>query len=126
MAQQLTVTRTARGGWTVTAGGLTYEIEGAREDRGDIRAAVTVRHQNSIVDCDKVNLSSAQSRDRLTKALVGRGHHVDDGPLVALGEAIRQQPSGGRGRGVAAPPTFRESPPKLDLAGLVAAFRNGC
>src|SRR5438552_2904544 len=84
-----TVTRTAED-WQIAAGGVTIAANDARLPDGDCRARITVRRGDALVFSDRVNLSSSKSRRGFVNALTQKAVALQDGALLALDEAIRQ------------------------------------
>ena len=101
-------------GWQLRASPLVYQAESPHLDRGAIRAVLSVRvHQDdgmALLYCDRVNLTSQQSRQRVVKALIEKGHDVDDRPLLALHEACHNYPLRREGEGDGGG-EFSETPP---------------
>jgi hypothetical protein len=97
---------------------VSLEVQGARLDRGVIRATLTARIGNTIVCRDTVNLTSERTRARVIEQLAAKGISIDEGPLVALDEACRV----GRPDGCDAPPDAAGTVEPIDLAGLREAF----
>ena len=113
-------------GWQLWVPPLVYEAESPHLDRGVIRAVLSVRiHQDdgmALLYCDRVNLTSQQSRQRVVKALAEKRYDVDDRPLLALHEACRNCPLRREGEGDGGG-EFSETPPAADLEGLLTTFK---
>ena len=113
-------------GWQLWVPPLVYEAESPHLDRGVIRAVLSVRiHQDdgmALLYCDRVSLTSQQSRQRVVKALAEKGYDIDDRPLLALHEACHNCPLRREGEGDGGG-EFSETPPAVDLEGLLATFK---
>src|ERR687885_154944 len=113
-------------GWQLWVPPLVYEAESPHLDRGVIRAVLSVRiHQDdgmALLYCDRVNLTSQQSRQRVVKALAEKRYDVDDRPLLALHEACHKYPLRREGEGDGGG-EFSETPPAADLEGLLTTFK---
>lgn len=77
-------------GWRLTIGTLVLEVEGARYDRGAIRATLTIKLGESIAYRTITNLTSQRVRARLVADLAAKGITLDERALIALDEACRR------------------------------------
>jgi hypothetical protein len=113
---QMQIPRNGRDPLTVVA----TELE---QDRRGMRVTLTVQLGAVLAYRDKVNLTSATSRNRVLTALKNKQISLVDGVLVTLEEACRTP-----GRPTAKGPPFDGAPPCIDpveplnLAALRAAF----
>ena len=81
------------GKWELVGDGLRLEAHGVARSRGTIRATVTVWRGEYLLHRDRVNLTSATSRERFCRALQDpRAKELAPRALLALEEAIRQTP----------------------------------
>jgi hypothetical protein len=81
-------------GWRVTVEPLTLDAEHPHQDRGAIRATLTVREGTVIHHRDTVNLTSGRARSRLVQHLADKGLSVEERILIALDEACRRGTAG--------------------------------
>jgi hypothetical protein len=77
-------------GWRVTVEPLTLDAEHPHQDRGAVRATLTVWEGTVIHHRDTVNLTSGRARSRTVKQLADKGLTVEERILVALDQACRR------------------------------------
>jgi hypothetical protein len=108
-------------GWRLAISDWILEVQGARLDRGVVRATLTVRKDDAICFRSTVNLTSSRGRHRLLVELADKGIDVDERVIIALDEACRTNRAGSPKRTCDSPPDISGTP-ALDLAGLKQAF----